>query len=68
MEKEQKEQKFSYPNMLKFWDIQISKIITFPFGTNGKLMILSVSVLKHTIVHVVAISVRFSLGLLYVLN
>ena len=64
----EKEQKFSYPNMLKCWDIQISKIINFPFGTNGKLMILGVSVFKHAIVHVVAISVRFYLGLLYVLN
>ena len=34
-------------NMLKFWG---SKIINFPFGTNGKLNILGVPILMYIVV------------------
>ena len=31
-------------NVLKFWTL---KTVNFPFGTNGKLMVLGVPILKH---------------------
>ena len=35
----------SYPTVLVYWDTL--KNIHYPFGTNGKLMVLGVPILKH---------------------